>query len=109
MEPISAAVMAVVALGNVVLGFFGLWQRAKKRKAEDQFNTVSEGIAILEKAIEDNKTLLATSSAGREITQRVKRYGPSAARAVSRARDLAESLHKKIMEKHPEVWDSQKK
>ena len=88
MEPVTALVAAISALGNVALAFWGLFQRAKKRKASEQLDTVTEGLGIIEQAIKDNKGLIEKTDVGRKITGTIKTYGTVATEAVDAARKI---------------------
>ena len=83
-----ASIIAVVsAIGNVVLGFLGLWQRAKKRTAEEQFETVREGLIIVEEAIEQQKK--TAGNPGEAIASTITAFGLGARRQVDDARRIA--------------------
>jgi len=94
MEPVTTIMAVVAAVGNVVLGFISLFQRAKKRKALEQLDTVTDGLRIIEAAIDENKGLAESTDVGRKITSTIKAYGSAVELAVDRARELAGQLRK---------------
>ena len=82
MEPVTGIVTVLGVLGNVVLGFLTLWQRAKKRTAEQQLDTVEEGLLIVEAAVEES------SPGPNAVKHAITKYGPVARRAVDEARRI---------------------
>jgi hypothetical protein len=85
MDP-ATILTAVSVLGNLILAAFSLWQKAKTRKAEEQTQTVAEGLAILQKAIEDAKTIPGLP--GKIVTGKVKAAGREAVLKVNAARSI---------------------
>lgn len=86
MDP-ATILTAVSVIGNLILAVFGLWQKAKTRKAEEQTATIAEGLAIVEKFIEKAKTL--PGFPGKVITSSIKAAGPDAVASVDAARCVA--------------------
>jgi len=84
-----AAIIGVI--GNLILGFWGLRKKQKLDK-------VSEGVVIIERAVEENKVLIddvVGVAAGNVIAKRIKEYGPVAREAVSLARKIANAIKTK--------------
>ena len=79
------AVVAVSALLNVVLGIFSKVQAGKVK-------TLSEGVKILEGAIDENKDLIATIPAGKAVTDTIKTFGQPVAALVDQARAVAHGV-----------------
>ena len=96
MEPITAVIAAIGVLGNVVLAFFGLWQRAKKRTALQQLDTVSEGLIIIEETIEKNKDVIKNLGVGKSITKSIVRHSIGAELFVDEARRLARKRTRRL-------------
>ncbi len=83
MEPITGIVTVLGVIGNAVLGFFALWQRAKKRTVQQQLDTVEEGFLIVEAAVESTK-----DAVGIRVPRIIREYGPAARHVVNKAREI---------------------
>ena len=81
----------VSAIGNLMLGLWGL--RKKKNLA-----AVSEGMVIVESAIEENKTMVEKIPGGKQVTATIAEYGPAARAAVDLARKIADMAAKDAYE-----------
>lgn len=75
----------VSAAGNLLLGLWGLWKKKK-------LDSVSDGVLIIEKAVEENKDVIKKIPHGKAVTATIKEYGPVAQEAVNVARRIAREI-----------------
>jgi hypothetical protein len=95
MTGVETATLASV-VGNILLALFGAWQKSRKDDAEAKLGTVSEAMATIEKAINDNKSLLDSTGAGDKIASTIASYGTAAKTSVDVARLLAKAVNDQI-------------
>jgi len=97
------ATLASVA-GNLVLAMIGYWQNAKKRDAEGKLETVAEAMATIERAINDNKSVIDSAGAGNRIAATIRSYGEAAKTSVDAARMLARAVNEQITQARKEAY-----
>ncbi len=90
---IGEIIVAVGAIGGLFTGIWKLIIKTKEAKTlSDKLDKVSEGLVIVEEAVEQNKALLDKTPAGKKITATIKEYGPAAKQAVDEARKIAREV-----------------
>ena len=75
----------ISVVGNLFLGLWGLFKK-KKLKA------VSEGLVLIETAVEDNKDAIGKIPHGKAVTDAIEEYGPVAKTLVDVAREIANGV-----------------
>lgn len=97
--------------GNVLLALFGYWQKARAAQAENaagaaeaKLETVAEALAYVEKAINDNKSVLDSAGAGDKIAATIASYGTAAKTSVDVARLLAKAVNEQIAQAQKDAY-----
>ena len=82
----------ISAVGNIALGIWGIFKKK-------DLDAVSEGMVIIEEAIDANKDTLRKYKPGRAVTKTIKDYGPAARATVDTARRISHAIAKERYEK----------
>ena len=78
-----------IGLASVVGNLFlGLWGMFKKKKLA----AVSDGLLVVEAAIEENKDVIGKLPHGKAVTEAITEYGVVVREAVNVARDIAHEI-----------------
>ena len=75
----------ISVVGNLFLGLWGLFKK-KKLKA------VSEGLVLIETAVEENKETIGKIPHGKAVTEAIEEFGPVAKMLVDTAREIANGI-----------------
>ncbi len=90
---LETIVAAVSVLGNLFLGFYGLFKKAQHKKVSEQLGVVSEGLNKVSDVVETLKTSpIAQTPAGKQVTAGIKAYGPVVQALVTQARNIAHDV-----------------
>ena len=75
----------ISVVGNLFLGIWGLFKKKK-------LAAVSEGLVLIETAVEDNKEIVNKLPHGKAVTEAIEEYGPVAKILVDTAREIANGV-----------------
>ncbi len=75
----------ISVVGNLFLGIWGLFKKKK-------LAAVSEGLVLIETAVEDNKEIVNKLPHGKAVTDAISEYGPVAEKLVDTAREIANGV-----------------
>ena len=87
--------VAVNALAGVLGSFFArkiASQRTRLQHTEATMETLSDGLTVIERAVEENKDALSRTGAGDRIAKTIRTYGPAARQLVDAARSATREL-----------------
>jgi len=89
---ISVAVNAVAGILGPLFARKIASQRKRLKQTEETMETLSNGLRVIEQAVEENKDALSRTGAGDRIARTIRTYGSAARQLVDVARSATREM-----------------